>query len=523
MTLRSGAARLFVTIGRWWVTTRSGLLGLVVLGALTVAVSATWYAPSPSNTDRLSIAVAPLEQDDDGTHTELINEILREFPDIQIARVNRPVAQSLARLDEAESAAHEEARSRLQSAGADVLVWGTVVKNSAQPRLKLSWTPTPDLGIERSFGKYEVVEPLDLPPLHRDDLTDVLRLLVATYALDLDGMDARAAADAFFPFLLPVFDMLARPTEDAWSADAGARIARVGATALFRYAEQTSQSPLLEDAVTVYRDVLAAYPREHRPVEWATAQSRLAAVLAALGERSLDTERLEEAEAMFRAALTEPHGAPLERATTQMRLGNVLTTLGTMKEPTSATRLEEAVTAYRAALTDEARQHMSLSWAATQNNLGNALKALGALKADTTMIEDAVAAYRAALTVETRKRMPLQWATVQSNLGSALARLGEARSDPARLQEAVRAYREALKERPRAQMPMTWAATQHNLGNALRVLGQIESSTAQLEKAADAYTAALVEFTRAKSEPHIETTKRNLERTMKSLDERKKS
>ena len=44
----------------------------------------------------------------------------------------------------------------------------------------------------------------------------------------------------------------------------------------------------------------------------------------------------------------------------------------------------------------------------------------------------------------TRERVPLDWAMTQNNLGDALRALGERESGTARLEEAVAAYRPAL-------------------------------------------------------------------------------
>ena len=63
---------------------------------------------------------------------------------------------------------------------------------------------------------------------------------------------------------------------------------------------------------------------------------------------------------------------------------------------------------------------MPLDWAATQNNLGNALTTLGQRESGTARLEQAVAAYRDALQEYTRERVPLDWATTQNNLGIAL-------------------------------------------------------------------------------------------------------
>ena len=71
------------------------------------------------------------------------------------------------------------------------------------------------------------------------------------------------------------------------------------------------------------------------------------------------------------SAINKPERlAPLYAA-----LGLALATLGRRESGTQ--RLEQAVEAYRAALEDRTRERVPLSWAATQNNLGNALSALG--------------------------------------------------------------------------------------------------------------------------------------------------
>ena len=75
----------------------------------------------------------------------------------------------------------------------------------------------------------------------------------------------------------------------------------------------------------------------------------------------------------------------------------------------------------------------------------------------------------------------------QNNLGNALQALGERESGTARLEEAVAVYRAALEERPRGRVPLEWAETQNNLGIALMTLGERESGTARLEEAVVAY------------------------------------
>ncbi len=95
------------------------------------------------------------------------------------------------------------------------------------------------------------------------------------------------------------------------------------------------------------------------------------------------------------------------------------------RRESSTERLEEAVAAFHAALTEHTRERVPLEWAMTQNNLGSALVTLSERESGRARLEEAVAAFHAALTELTRERGPLRWATAQNNLDKALARLRE--------------------------------------------------------------------------------------------------
>jgi tetratricopeptide (TPR) repeat protein len=235
------------------------------------------------------------------------------------------------------------------------------------------------------------------------------------------------------------------------------------------------------------------------------------------GDQRGDNAALLVAVAAYRAALEEltRERVPLQWATTQNNLGNALRALGGRESGTA--RLEEAVTAFRAALEERTRERAPLQWAMTQNNLGTALATLGERDSGTARLEQAVTAFRAALEERTRERVPLQWAMTQNNLGVALKTLGERESATARLEEAVTAYHAALEERTRERVPLDWAMTQNNLGNALARLGERESGTARLEQAVTAYRAALEEWTRERVPLDWAMTQNNLGAALQTL------
>ena len=208
-----------------------------------------------------------------------------------------------------------------------------------------------------------------------------------------------------------------------------------------------------------------------------------------------------------------------------------------------------------------------LDWAGTQNNLGNALRALGGREAGTGRLEEAVAAFRAALLEYTQERVPLDWATTQNNLGAALRGAGRARGrhgaaggggrglprgaagvharagaaglgdDPEQpRQRAAGAGRARGRHGaaggggrglPRGaagahaeRVPLDWAATQNNLGAALQRLGEREAGTERLEEAVAAYRAALLEYTQERVPLDWATIQNNLGAALRALGER---
>ena len=199
---------------------------------------------------------------------------------------------------------------------------------------------------------------------------------------------------------------------------------------------------------------------------------------------------------------------PLDWAMTQNNLGNALRALGERESGTA--RLEEAVAAYRAALEERTRERVPLDWAMTQNNLGTALSTLGERESGTARLEEAVAAYRAALEEWTRERVPLDWATTQNNLGIALSSArGAGERDGAAGGGGRGLSRGAGGEDARARAARL-GGTQNNLGNALGTLGERESGTARLEEAVAAYRAALKEWTRERVPLDWAMTQNNL-------------
>ena len=77
--------------------------------------------------------------------------------------------------------------------------------------------------------------------------------------------------------------------------------------------------------------------------------------------------------------------------------------------------------------------------------VADALQTLGDQSGQNAPLQEAVTAYRDALKEYTRERVPLDWAATQNNLGNALSRLGEGTHDRAKLEEARKAVNAAFE------------------------------------------------------------------------------
>jgi hypothetical protein len=104
------------------------------------------------------------------------------------------------------------------------------------------------------------------------------------------------------------------------------------------------------------------------------------------------------------------------------------------------------------------RDRVPLDWATTENNLGNVLGELGVRESGTDDLRAAVTAYQSALQERTRDRVPLDWAATENNLGYALDDLGVREQNATYLQDAVTDWNSSLSVFRNEPMP-PWATT----------------------------------------------------------------
>ena len=268
-------------------------------------------------------------------------------------------------------------------------------------------------------------------------------------------------------------------------------------------------------AIEVHRTRLRELDRGKDLEGWAKAQVSFGDTLAKLGTRdkAQAAERLEEAVVAYRLAISTVgrEAGPTGWAEIQLKLGEALEKLG--ERGADAARLEEAATAFRLALEEFPRDRELENWERAQLHLGNVLGMLGLETETAAHVREAVAAYRRVADDGLRQRFSQKWAHIQYDIGSTLtwlARLDWEHQIDLRNQ-AVEAFQLALEEYPRDRRPRDWATLQERIADQWRILDSIVCSLPLREAAIATYRLVL-------EEPASDLTAETQTRLAASLD-----
>jgi hypothetical protein len=167
---------------------------------------------------KFNIAIAHLEGDDKQEMERLIRESVVEFPSVATLSFDRLIVSEQGNAEQAEREGHERARTLLKESGADVLIWGIVIKGVEKSVPKLYWTPARDIGAQPTAGRYQAAEDLRLPQVFWLDLTKVLGLLVANRNAAFLAQDGHFQADQLDPFIVRMRTLLASSNAQQWNA-----------------------------------------------------------------------------------------------------------------------------------------------------------------------------------------------------------------------------------------------------------------------------------------------------------------
>jgi tetratricopeptide (TPR) repeat protein len=148
-------------------------------------------------------------------------------------------------------------------------------------------------------------------------------------------------------------------------------------------------------AVDAYHLALTVQTRERDPVGWGLTQGALAATLETLADDEMDEANLNESAFNKLQALSEDH-------------------------------LKQAVAASQSASLECSRSRAPFEWARNQVLLGYALEKLGQGDSEAQRLQQSVEVFRQALQVQTSASDHLAWAASESQLGDALRSIGRA-------------------------------------------------------------------------------------------------
>jgi tetratricopeptide (TPR) repeat protein len=311
--------------------------------------------------------------------------------------------------------------------------------------------------------------------------------------------------------------------------------ADAAAEARLREGEILGRLDALNASIALWRDrVLPMVPRERYPLLHSWAQHNLGNALRILGERMTGqqgTDALIEAETLLRdvVRIYSPRSAPERWATAQSNLATVLMTRSKRSAYSDSQRLEmvdQAITAYRDALTVRTQQAWPDDWADTQSNLANALMARSIFSEDAEadlLLAEAELAYQTVMQVHTRVANPVGWARAQHNLGLALSFRALRRRGPEGLRlfaDALTAFNFAQEVRTRDARPFDWAVTQSSIGNVYETMGRMtlgQQRTDYFRRSEEAYRTALQVFDDSGSTVYQEQTRNGLARVRQLL------
>ena len=280
---------LLMTFGSWWQWDKVRQLP----GIKNVVALVSRESLPKADPNRFAVIVAHIEGDQGQEVEKLIMETLKEFEGIQPLHLNRLIPLERAYPEDREKRGHTKAREYLKKSGAQVLVWGKVVRTSGKSVLELYWTASEALAEARSYGRYQPTENLQLPVISWEHLAGVLRLLITTQNANFYASQGRYIGDQIRPFISKVRQLLkGSEGKPGWNQEARAQTWVILGDSLQVVGEEKGESQAFVEAIRAYREALKERTRERVPLDWAATQNNLGNALASLGDRKKSVELL---------------------------------------------------------------------------------------------------------------------------------------------------------------------------------------------------------------------------------------
>ncbi|GAA0572637.1 hypothetical protein GCM10009099_08130 [Caenispirillum bisanense] len=431
-------------------------------------------APARAAAGPVRVVIAQFDGDDSGAVQGTLHSRLSARSSLQVVVLPRRMTTATDPMKRIEEAT-KLGRGLLEKAGAEVLVWGEAAPGGLA-RLRFVTQPA---ATDYGSGAAIASEHLDLPAYPSDEQADVAELILLAAARPADDEVRKARADQLRTAQTAALRVINRGgLPDACLPPLKGWLANLELHPSLRNEGMTD----VEIAAGHYRGALAAGPEVLGEPMIAALRAHLGAAVAALGSERRDTEAMDEAAMLVRAAgaVITREALPEEYAALQALLGWILQRQGTLANRTGY--LREAVAAYQLACSVWTRNTNPTRWAETQVNVGRLLTTLGEFTHTQEFLDQAVTVFRQVAALYTREKAPVFWANLQNNIGSALFAKSKRTNNPADLTAAAFAYKEACAVFEEKQITKSLHVARKNLHRVERLV-QMRAGGAQPARA----------------------------------------
>ena len=246
---------------------------------------------------RFSVAVVHLDNDMNGDYERVVLSALGDVSEmIDVLPLDRVIAPKARSVEETVRTGHKEARRLMAITGAEVLIWGMVLRVGEKSIPKLYWTTVQHVPRDGQSRRYQLTDELTLPELSKD-LTAVLDLLVLTGRGDYSWL-GEAYARGKVSALIERLEELFETESQEWPFETRMRLTFDFANLYCARSFQEKDDAALEIAQSRYEEMLEELKRRG----WSAPADilfRLAVTYLRLGTAKDDRAQVEKAARLF--------------------------------------------------------------------------------------------------------------------------------------------------------------------------------------------------------------------------------
>lgn len=383
------------------------------------------------------VVLATLDGDPGNEARASLGQALAGRPGIITRTPNTPVTLQEPATSTTLAMALVKARQVLADEHADLVIWGAVAADGMRVYF------TPSSGDESRPTGFALASRMELPRLLDATMADLFHAVVAS-SIEATTPAQREMISQLVPAAAGVLDVVTKRLPSGLTPRQQASLMIACGHVAWAVGAVTGEIEWLDKADTAYQAAQRRLlPKDKIPTDDALLLRHRAGVLMARAEK-----------------------------------------LGTEKS------WDEAIAAYREAISALPRVSFPTEWANDQNRLGLALYRYDLKMARTDLLAEAIDAFRAALQIYTYAEHPRRWAEIMHNLAQALQVYGDQSKDVGMLNRTIEACRAILHVRTREADPLGWASTMNTLGTCLFLRDKHAGKSEGLEEAQGALRAA---------------------------------